>query len=62
MSESTTFCLVLCPTDFTERIARIINNPVNLSAIPTKYYKFANVFSKVKAETLAIAYITYKSS
>ena len=56
MSESTTFCLVLCPTDFTERTARIMNNLINLSAIPTKYYKFANVFSKIKAKTLAIAY------
>ena len=62
MSESATFCLILYPTDFTEKIARIINNPVNPSAIPTKYYEFANVFSKVKAETLAITYITYKSS
>ena len=53
MTESTTFCFAFCPTDLTRGIARITNNLVNLFAIPTKYYKFVNIFSKIKAGTLA---------
>jgi len=30
-----------------------MNDTVNLSTVPTKYYKFADVFSKTKAKTLA---------
>ena len=57
MSESTTFHLTLCSTNLTRRTVRIINKPVNLSTVLTEYYKFANVFSKTKAETLAPHYL-----
>ena len=53
MIESTTFCFAFCPTDLTRGRARITNNPVNLFAIPIKYYKFVNIFSKIKAGALA---------
>jgi len=53
MTESTTFCFALCSTDLIRGIARITNDPINLFAILTKYYKFANIFSKIKAGTLA---------
>ena len=54
MSRSTTFCLTFYLTNLAKRVARIINNLVNLSAIPTEYHKFADVFSKAKVETLVL--------
>jgi len=42
-----TYCyLSLHLTTSTVRFTQILDNPVNLSAIPSKYYKFANVSSK----------------
>ena len=49
----TTFYLTLCPIDLARKVARITNNPVDLSTVPTKYYKFTDIFSKAKAENLA---------
>ena len=57
MIRLTTFCLILCSTDLAKKTARIINNLVNLSAILPKYHKFANIFSKTKAKTLAFHYL-----
>jgi len=57
MSESTTFYLVLYSTNLNRRAARIMNDLVNLSAISTEYHKFVNIFSKVKAETLALHHL-----
>jgi len=57
MSESTTFYLILHPTNLIRRAVRIINNPVDLSAVPTECYKFADIFSKAKVETLALYYL-----
>ena len=31
-----------------------MNEPVNLSTVPTKYYKFADILNKAKAEILAL--------
>ena len=31
-----------------------MNELVNLSTVPTKYYKFANIFSKTKEKTLEL--------
>ena len=53
----TTFCLVLYPTDLVKRVARIMNKQVNLSTVPTEYYKFADVFNKAKAEILILYYL-----
>jgi len=53
MTESTTFCFALCSTDLTREIARITNDPVDLSTVPAKYHKFADIFSNIKARTLA---------
>jgi len=50
----TTFYLVLHSTNLTRRVARIISDLVNLSAVPPKYHKFADIFDKVKAETLTL--------
>lgn len=49
----TTSCLILCSTDLTRRAVRIMNKLVDLSIVSTKYHKFANIFIKAKAETLA---------
>ena len=56
MSESTTFYLTLHPTNLISRAVRITNNPVDLSAVLTECYKFADIFSKAKAGTLALYY------
>jgi len=50
MLESTTFCLKHHPTNLASRAARIMNELVNLSTVPTEYHKFANIFSKDKVE------------
>ena len=46
-------CLILCLTDLTRKAVRITSNPVDLSAILSKYYKFVNILNKAKAEILA---------
>jgi len=56
MSGSTTFCLTLYLTNLAGRVARIINSPVNLSTVSTEY-KFTNIFSKTKAEILALNHL-----
>jgi len=56
MSGSTIFYLILYSTDLARRLARITNNLVDLFTILTEYYKFTNIFSKVKVETLASYY------
>jgi len=53
MIESTTFHLVLYFTDLSKRT---MNNTVNLSTVPAEYHKFADIFSKTKAKTLASYY------
>ena len=57
MSESTTFYLVLQCTNFARRLANITNNLIDLSTVPTKYYEFTNIFSKIKVEILAPHYL-----
>jgi len=57
MLESTTFHLALLPINLARRTARILNDLVNLSTVPTEYHKFANIFSKVKAKNLAHHYL-----
>lgn len=54
MPKSTTFCLTLYFTDLTRRTARIINEPVDLFTVTTKYYKF---FNKAKAKTLTLHHL-----
>ena len=44
-------------TNLIRRVAKITNDPVNLSTIPAKYHKFANVFSKAKTETLTLHHL-----
>jgi len=34
-----------------------MNNLVNLSTVPIKYHKFADIFSKAKAETLVLHHL-----
>lgn len=53
MMDSITFYLILCPINLARKAARITNDLVDLSAIPTKYHEFIDVFSKAKIETLA---------
>ena len=50
----TTFCFTLHSTNLTGRTVRITRNSVNLSAVPPKYHKFSDIFSKAKAEILAL--------
>jgi len=57
MSRSTTFCLIFYLTNLAKRAVRIINNLVDLSAIPTEYHKFTDVFSKAKVETLVLYHL-----
>jgi len=56
MSGLTTFYLALQFTNFARRLAKIINNLIDLSTIPTKYYEFTNIFSKVKVKILVLYY------
>jgi len=57
MSGSTTFYLTLHSTNLIRKVVKITNNPVDLSTVPTEYYKFADIFSKAKAKTLALYYL-----
>jgi len=57
MIGSTTFCFTLCSTNLTRRAVRITSNSVDLSAVPLNYHKFADIFSKAKAKTLALCYL-----
>ena len=45
------FELYLCSLDIQANSAKLVETP-DLFNVPSKYYKFANVFSKTKAETL----------
>jgi len=56
MLESITFYLTLCSADLAGKTVRIMYDLVNLSTVSTEY-KFADIFSKVKAETLALYYL-----
>ena len=56
MSGLTTFYLALQFTNFARRLAKIINNLIDLSTIPTKYYEFTNIFNKVKVKILVLYY------
>jgi len=56
MSGSTTFHLVPQFTNFVRRLAKITNNIIDLSTVPTKYHEFTDIFSKVKVEILALHY------
>ena len=47
---SNNFKLCLCSSDIQANSAKLAEIP-NLSNIPSEYHKFANVFSKTKAET-----------
>jgi len=57
MIDLTTFYLILYFTNLTGRVARTTSDLVDLSAVPPKYHKFANIFDKAKAETLALYYL-----
>ena len=57
MSGSTTFYLALYSTNLIRRVVRIINDLVDLSTISTEYYKFVDIFNKVKVETLALYHL-----
>ena len=46
------FKLCLCSSDIQANSAKLAETP-DLSNVPSKYHKFANVFSKTKAETLS---------
>jgi len=48
---------VLYSTDLVKRPAKAINDLVNLSAIPPKYYEFTDIFSKTRAKTLALYHL-----
>ena len=54
---SSNFEICLCFSDIQTNSAKLIETP-NLSNVSSKYYKFANVFSKTKAEVL-ISYCPY---
>ena len=45
------FELCLCSLDIQANSAKLVETP-DLSNVPSEYHKFANVFSKTKAETL----------
>ena len=45
------FKLYLCSSNIQANSAKLAETP-DLSNVPSKYYKFANIFSKTKAETL----------
>jgi len=49
---SSNFELCLCSSDIQANSAKLAEAP-NLSNVPSEYHKFANVFSKTKAEALA---------
>jgi len=57
MIGSITFYLIFCSTDLTKKAARITSNSVDLSIISFKYYKFADIFNKSKAETLVFYHL-----
>ena len=57
MIGSTAFYLILHSTNFTRRVVRITSDLVNLSTILSEYHEFADIFSKAKAETLALYYL-----
>ena len=57
MSGLTTFYLTLYLTNLAGRVARIMNSPVNLSTVPTEYHEFTDIFSKAKAEILALHHL-----
>jgi len=52
---SSNFELCLYSPDIQASSAKLTEAP-DLSNVPSEYYKFANVFSKTKAETLASHY------
>jgi len=49
------FKLCLCSSDIQANSEKLAETP-DLSNVPSEYYKFANVFSKTKAETLPSYY------
>lgn len=53
MTGFTTFYLILHSINLAGKAAKITNNPVNLSTIPSEYHKFVDIFSKAKAKILA---------
>jgi len=57
MSGSTTFYLALYSTNLIRRVVRIINDLVDLSTVSTEYYKFVDIFNKVKVEKLALHHL-----
>ena len=57
MSGSTTFHLVPQFTNFARRLAKITNNLIDLSIVPTKYHELTDIFSKVKVKILALYYL-----
>jgi len=56
MTGFTTFYLILHSINLAGEVAKITNNPVNLSTIPSEYHKFVDIFSKAKAKILASHY------
>jgi len=57
MISSATFCLTLHSTNLAGRAAKITSDIVDLSTVPAKYHEFADIFSKVKAETLTFYHL-----
>ena len=57
MTRSTIFHLILYSTNLIRKIVRITNNSVDLSVVPSKYHKFSDIFSNVKAKTLTFHYL-----
>ena len=48
---------IITSTNLAGRAARIASNLGDLSAVPPKYHKFMNIFSKVKAFALALYFL-----
>ena len=55
LSGSNNFKLYLCSLDIQANSAKLVEAP-DLSNVPSEYYKFVDIFSKTKAETLLLHY------
>ena len=55
LSGSHNFKLCLCSSDIQANSVKLAETP-DLSNVPSEYHKFANIFSKTKAEVLAPHY------
>ena len=53
MASSMNFCLALHSTNFTGKVTKITNDPVNLYTVLPEYHEFTDIFNKAKVKTLA---------